>query len=209
MFQRLKASQPHMDAIRTKWAESDELLAAREARERELSFAASEGDLAKVQRLLDTGINPTADSNLPIFYAASSGHTEVVKLLINRGAPVEAGSLKIAAENGRLETFRVLIAAAWQVDSAALEKCLCVAAGKGHLEIVRILLERHVDPDADSGAALCNSAANGHAKVVALLFEKNANPDAAYALKSLAQSRGHNNIVDMIIAHRARRARKS
>jgi uncharacterized protein len=55
---------------------------------------------------------------------------------------------------------------------------LLIASLKGHIEIVRLLLENNADVDikTDLGAtALMIAAANGHTEIVRLLLEKGAN----------------------------------
>jgi ankyrin repeat protein len=55
----------------------------------ELTEAAKVGNLARVRQLLDAGGNPDEGSNdvgRPLWWAASSGQTEVARLLLQRGA---------------------------------------------------------------------------------------------------------------------------
>jgi ankyrin repeat protein len=54
---------------------------------------------------------------------------------------------------------------------------LCVAAYNGHLEVVKLLLEKGADiehKDNDGRTPLCVAAYNGHLEVVRLLLEKGA-----------------------------------
>jgi len=55
----------------------------------ELFVAARNGDLIKVQTLLENGADPNAKDNAghtPLHWAAHLGHVEIVELLLERGA---------------------------------------------------------------------------------------------------------------------------
>jgi ankyrin repeat protein len=92
--------------------------------------AAKNGDLIKVQTLLEKGANPKAKDNIgltPLHYAADLGYVEIVELLLERGADPKA------KDNIGLTPLH--IAALW-----------------GHVKIVKLLLERGADPwIADNG----------------------------------------------------------
>jgi ankyrin repeat protein len=58
-----------------------------------LHFAADNGDLRKVKKLVETGYDINAFDDLsftPLHYAVKSGHIEVVKYLLSVGADVNA-----------------------------------------------------------------------------------------------------------------------
>jgi Ankyrin repeats (3 copies) len=60
-------------------------------RREELHFAAQDGDLAEVTRLLNEGHSPNVFDELgktPLHYAAAGGHLEVMRLLLAAGADV-------------------------------------------------------------------------------------------------------------------------
>lgn len=89
------------------------------------------------------------------------------------------------------------------------------AAARGHLEIVRLLLERGADPNlpeegiAPDGHALYAAAANGHHEVVRLLLEHGARPNAEVESSADALSRaisnGDQRMVELLCAHGAAR----
>ena len=57
--------------------------------EEELREAAEDGNVNKIGRLLDAGANVNVDAQ-PLIAAAINGHAAVIKLLIKRGADVNA-----------------------------------------------------------------------------------------------------------------------
>lgn len=87
-----------------------------------LHFAAQDGDLDEVRRLLDDGFQPSEFDGLgktPLHYAAERGHVEVMKALLAAGADVNANDervigntpLREVAANCSYEVATILIAA--------------------------------------------------------------------------------------------------
>jgi ankyrin repeat protein len=87
--------------------------------------AARGGNLAEVKRQLAWGANPNSKTfwykDTPLIVAASYGHAEVVKLLLDKGAHVNMGN-------------------------EGSETALHYAARHGHTKVMRILLEHGADP---------------------------------------------------------------
>jgi hypothetical protein len=81
--------------------------------------ATRKGDLAQVKALLDKGASvnsKTSYGQTPLFFACDRGYTEIVKLLIDRGADVNvedtfyhASALSWAAQKDRLEIVKLLL----------------------------------------------------------------------------------------------------
>ncbi|XP_049796810.1 ankyrin repeat domain-containing protein 54-like isoform X1 [Schistocerca nitens] len=89
--------------------------------------------------------------------------------------------LSQAVKEGAVEDVRVLLAADPQMESDKYSKILRRAAGKGHVEVVRCLLESGVDVDARSEkhtTPMHRAAWNDHAAVVRLLASYAADPNA-------------------------------
>jgi len=89
------------------------------------------------------------------------------------------------------------------------------AAAKGHLEIVKLLLERGADPNlreegvAPHGHALYSAVANGHYDIARLLLEHGAHPNPAVESSADALSRAISNsdqpMIDLLCSYGAAR----
>lgn len=121
-----------------------------------LFSACSEGNLTKVQYLVQSGVNVNAKDTgfsrageTPLMYAANRGHIEVMKYLISKGADVNAiskggeSSVGRAALTRQLEAIKLLIAS-----GAVLEKenngLILTAATNGDLELLKFLISQGV-----------------------------------------------------------------
>ena len=126
-----------------------------------LPFEASAecGFLELLKFLLDNvGVGSTRDLRGALHYASSGGHTDVVKLLVERG--VNPTSMAGYSYN-------------------ALHK----ACTGGHLEVARVLLQHCFvtnmsDPDRWGWTPLHHAAFGSHSDVVKLLLSKGANPNS-------------------------------
>lgn len=107
----------------------------------------------------------------------------IVGSLLAQGANY---TISVAAAVGDQERVEELLrkdaGLAKRLDSARASP-LSYAAGKGHLHIVRLLLERGADPNtpeasAPNGAALFNACSGNYLHVAQLLLEHGANPNA-------------------------------
>jgi uncharacterized protein len=80
-----------------------------------LMFAALQGQLELVQRLIARGAAVTQDGWSPLHYAATGPEPKIVELLLQRGAPIEARSpngttaLMMAARYGKEESVTLLL----------------------------------------------------------------------------------------------------
>lgn len=147
---------------------------------------------------------------------------EVLAHLRNRGAYVD---ICTAAHTGDLKRVRELL----DEDPARVNRAsdyvtyyigagmpLKNAAAKGHIEIVKLLLERDADPNlpeegiAPHGHALYAAASNGHYEIAKLLLEHGAYPNpevesSADAL-SMAMSNKDDRMVELLCSYGAARA---
>lgn len=168
-----------------------------------LLHAALVGDLAEVRRRLDAGddIDSTVRGvpGTPLILAATAGHTDVVRLLLERGADPNLAersrprldglartALNGAARSGHTEIVRLLLDAGARVDAAPAGDAtpLIAAARGGHVETAKLLLEHAADADVaipGDGTPLISAAGSGVPGTVGLLLEAGADPDRAVA----------------------------
>ncbi|KAJ7604227.1 ankyrin repeat-containing domain protein [Mycena polygramma] len=118
--------------------------------------------------------------------AIEGGHEEVVRLLIEYGANINAGSgkaLRVASKNGNIGVVRMLIGAGADVSANG---CCALRAGSenGNTAVVKLLIAAGADVHAHGGQALCAASKNGNTEMIKLLIEAGADIDAdgGYAL---------------------------
>jgi len=158
-----------------------------------MHMAAAEGRLDVVQLFLAKGLDinlPDEKTQGPIFYAAGGGHTELVKMLLDRKAAIRgtgmmadvAGTpLHDAARGGHIATMELLIArgvplTATEFGRTALE----VAANEGQVEAMKLLLAKGMKVDAVvpqtyGETPLHHAVFQGHLAAVRFLIDNGAN----------------------------------
>lgn len=143
----------------------------------EITDAAAANDSAIVALLLESGEDANAKNPsglTPLMYAAGHGNTGMVKMLLARGAAVNAASgpsygppvrngtialghltpLMLAASAGSTETVRVLLEAGAEVNAKDVRGMtplmLAVATDRPNQDVVRLLLKKGATPLAQS-----------------------------------------------------------
>jgi ankyrin repeat protein len=161
-----------------------------------------------------TGMATTADFT-DLMIASYYGHHVVVKLLLEKGAKIEAKDsqdgrtpLLWAAEEGHEAVVKLLIENGANVDAKDVKgrTSLSYVAEEGHEATVKLLLERGANVDAqgeECGTALQAASLWGHVAIVQLLLERGADVNAQgghynTALQE-ASHEGHETIVQLLL----------
>ena len=121
--------------------------------------------------------------------AQYGGNAETVKLLLERGADVNAKDndgwtpLQHAAKRGNVEIIKLLLEKGADVNAKSNDgvTALMSAAKRGYMEIIKLLLEKGADVNANfkgNGTALSLAAEAGQTNAVGFLLDKNANINA-------------------------------
>jgi ankyrin repeat protein len=125
-----------------------------------------------------------ANDMVPIQLAADYGHSEIIQLLLQAGADVNAPHVKVqatplqyAAESGRLDAVRVLLAAHANINAVDNQgrTPLMWAAKKGQVPVIQELLQHGADAnlqDHSGWTALKYAQKQGNPQAVELLGGK-------------------------------------
>jgi ankyrin repeat protein len=152
----------------------------------ELLVAANEGNVQGVRAALDAGIP------VDTYGGISSGPTSDWDSYVQGALPPDfygLTALMIAARNGHADAARLLIERGADVNARARpshrQPALYFAASKGHVEVMRLLLDAGADPSSTGQLAsgkpiatpLFAAVDGGHVEAVRLLLERGARTD--------------------------------
>jgi ankyrin repeat protein len=186
-----------------------------------LGRAASKGQLRVAQFLLDSGaeVNRAYNVRTPLLLAAGRGHKAMIELLLARGADVNARNengqtgLHIAAQNGFQATAEALVAGKADVNVRTTKQKdtpLHQAVGAGHVAMVKFLLAKGADADAQSASgttALMLVANRVSLEVLQVLLAAGAKPNLAsesgFTALSIAAEKNNLEAVKALLAAKA------
>src|SRR6056300_1340121 len=157
--------------------------------------AVKNGNVNTVKKLLNNGANVNQADNengiAPLLIASYRGHTEVVKLLLAKGADANKADkngrtpLWNASDRGHVKVVKVLLGARGidvnKVDNYG-QTPLIIASYEGHMDIVKLLLAKGADinqVDVDGESALHAASDAGHDDIVKFLMAKGADVNKA------------------------------
>lgn len=166
----------------------------------------------------------TIDRYPVLILAATDGHSETVRLLLDAGARIDAcdgagfSALMAASFNGRSTVVQMLVdgGADLELRDKAGYTALMFAANAGQLECVRILVEAGSEINArdnDGSIPIMFAAQHGYLEIVSLLLDHGADPlatgDHEASAVLLAKMHGHEAVIELIIEHFEARKRNS
>jgi ankyrin repeat protein len=152
-----------------------------------LCLSAKGGDVTSIRLLINAGadlnLKDPGNERTPLFIAACSGCSDAMKLLldsqaddleivINRKDKYGKTLLFCAAENGHKEVAKILLDAGARPDikcSGKEDTNSCIAARRGHFELVKLLLQYPVDinkPNIHGDSPLMQAASYGDIHIV-------------------------------------------
>ena len=155
--------------------------------------AASDGDIKAMQVLLQQdGVDVHVrdwDELTALIPAASAGHLDICKFLVEEGIDVNAQdkdgitALMEASIAGHTKVVEFLLASGAEVDEKANSEvtALWLAASEGQAEVMTVLLNAGADASntrVDGITALMTASVGGHEAAVKLLLENGADPKA-------------------------------
>ena len=159
-----------------------------------------------------------AELATPLYYATFTGANELVRLLQEKGADVNAkggdydNALQAASVGGHEAVVQLLLEKGADVNAEGghYGNALQAASRGGHEAVVQLLLEKGADVSAEGGHfgnALQAASFGGHEAVVQLLLEKGADVSAVSgeygnALQA-ASCRGHETVVQLLLGNGA------
>jgi len=173
-------------------------------------------NLTRVEMLIDRGIVGVNDEldiygmHVPLTYAMYVQDIEIAKMLIEKGADVNARvkgkrtALMLASENGYLEGAELLLEKGADIDAEDEygRTALMYAAEEGHKDIVELLVEKGAD--GEDTALMLVAVEEGHKEVVEFFIDRGADVDAKdkYEITPLmwAAREGDKEIVELLIA---------
>lgn len=133
--------------------------------------SAENGDITTIKLLLKAGMDPDVTGEheaTALMVAARNGKVDVLNLLIEAGAEVDATAFMIAALHAQTEVVRALLRAGVDVNARVYKKtALTTAAVRGHAETVMALIAAGADVearDAHGDTALVLAAREGHTR---------------------------------------------
>ena len=182
----------------------------------QLIEATRKGDIPAASALLELGADPNANtsgSGTPLWLAAQHGYAELAKLLLAKGADINAGQdpcddnhpIKAAIASGNVSLFQLLRGSTNLEIPKVADSLFLSAVAAGNVPVTAELLERttiNINWCARQ-APISVAARSGHLDTVAFLLERGANINTVGTGRDTAitsaSMNGHLNLVEFLL----------
>lgn len=161
-------------------------------------LACDEGNINKLQALLDFDIPIQYFIDFTIQKAAQQGCFEIDKILSElQPKHINDSILKMASKIGRYDMVVYAIESGADVHSSS-DYAIRTASENGHFEIVKYLLQHDADQHAENNYAIIMASQNGYFEIIELLHN-GADKQAKINAIKMAAIRGHYKIVELLL----------
>jgi len=134
-------------------------------------------DVEGVTKALEDGADVNCYSGLPLDEAIRPGNSNVVRVLLQHGAKADmwdSRPLEKAVSIGDVRIAKMLIEHGAQISQ--VRKILVIPSYRGHVGMVKFLLDAGVDPNMEKGLPLKHAKKQGYDEIVNLLLAAGADP---------------------------------
>lgn len=142
----------------------------------------------------EIALNAGAQPNLHFAFACEKGNIGIVTMLLDRGADANKGMKAAIEANHTAVIIKLLESGAAATDPAHMK----TAAGKGNMDVVKVLLDYGADPSAGLQAAIDGNAP----EIAIMLLEKGADASSPDLIASAA-GKNQTQVVELLLARGA------